>query len=247
MKSLILFLFLSPLALLFQDDEITIFLVADSTVSNKPFNEGGNPEKGWGQIFPLYLKEGIKIDNHAVNGRSTKSFRDEGRWDKVMQLIKPGDYVLVEFGHNDEKIEDPKRYADPDTAYRANLKRYIAEIRKKGGKPILATPIVRRKFDEYGKLVDTHGRYPDVVREVAKEEKVPLLDLEAKSKALVSAYGEERSKQIFLHIEPGEYASLPEGREDDTHLSPFGAFRICDLVVEEMKEALPELVKYLKE
>lgn len=247
MKSLILFLFLSPLALLFQDDEITIFLVADSTVSNKPFNEGGNPEKGWGQIFPLYLKEGIKIDNHAVNGRSTKSFRDEGRWDKVMQLIKPGDYVLVEFGHNDEKIEDPKRYADPDTAYRANLKRYIAEIRKKGGKPILATSIVRRKFDEYGKLVDTHGRYPDVVREVAKEEKVPLLDLEAKSKALVSAYGEERSKQIFLHIEPGEYASLPEGREDDTHLSPFGAFRICDLVVEEMKEALPELVKYLKE
>lgn len=246
MKIFVLLLFLSPLALLFQEDEITIFLVADSTVSNKPFNEGGNPEKGWGQIFPLYLKEGVKIDNHAINGRSTKSFRDQGRWDKVMELMKPGDYVIIEFGHNDEKIEDPKRYADPDTAYRANLKQYIAEAREKGAKPILATPIVRRSFDENSNLIDTHGRYPEVVREVAKEEKVPLLDLEAKSKKLVAAYGEERSKQLYLHIQPGEYASLPEGREDDTHLSPFGAFRVCDLVVEEIQNQVPELVKYLK-
>lgn len=247
MKTLILLLFLSPLALLLQEDEITIFLVADSTVSDKPFDEGGNPEKGWGQIFPLYLKEGIKIDNHAVNGRSTKSFRDQGRWDKVLELIQPGDYVIIEFGHNDQKIEDPKRYADPDTAYRANLKRYISETRAKGGKPVLATPIVRRKFDKNGKLIDTHGRYPDVVREVAKEEGVPLLDLQKKTAELVAAYGEERSKQLFLHINPGEYASLPEGRADDTHLSPFGAFRVCDLVVEEVQTQLPELVKYLRD
>ena len=246
MKTLILLLLFSPLAFLLQNDEITIYLVADSTVADKPF-KNGNPEKGWGQVFPLYLKDGIRIDNHAVNGRSTKSFMDEGRWDKVLSLISPGDYVIIEFGHNDQKIKDPKRYTDPDTAYRANLKKYIADTRAKGGKPVLATPIVRREFDEQGKLVDTHGKYPDVVRQVAKEEKVPLLDLEAKTRELLINYGEESSKQLFLHINPGEYSSLPDGRADDTHLSPYGAFRVCDLVVEEIHSELPELVQYLKD
>lgn len=245
MKTLILLLLFSPFALMLQDDDITIFLVADSTVADKPF-KNGNPEKGWGQVFPLYFNDGVRIDNHAVNGRSTKSFMDEGRWDKVLALIKPGDYVVIEFGHNDQKIEDPKRYSDPDTAYRANLKKYIADTRAKGGKPVLATPIVRRKFDENGEFEESHGRYPDVVREVAKEEKVPLLDLHAKTRELLINYGEESSKQLFLHIKPGEYQSLPEGKEDDTHLSPYGAFRVCDLVVEEMREEMPELVKYLK-
>ncbi len=245
MKLFALFLAMMSLILPLQEDEITIFLVADSTVSDKPFHEGGNPEKGWGQIFPLYLKEGIKVDNHAVNGRSTKSFMDEGRWDKVLELLKPGDYVIIEFGHNDQKSEDPKRYADPDKAYRANLKKYIAETRAKGAHPILATPIVRRKF-ENGELIDTHEAYPQVVKEVGKEENVPVLNLHEKSLALVKAYGEERSKQLYLHIAPGEYASLPEGREDDTHLSPLGAFRICDLVAEELVTKVPELAKYLR-
>ncbi|GAA5020959.1 hypothetical protein GCM10011506_03700 [Marivirga lumbricoides] len=246
MKIFTLFLAMLSLSFKIQKDEVTIFLVADSTVSDKPFNEGGNPEKGWGQIFPLYLKEGIKVDNHAVNGRSTKSFMDEGRWDKVLQLIKPGDYVIIEFGHNDQKSEDPKRYADPELAYRANLKKYIADTRAKGAFPILATPIVRRKFDTNGQLVDTHGKYPEVVKAVGEEENVPVLDLHEKSRKLVSTYGEERSKQLFLHIAPGDYASLPEGRNDDTHLSPWGAFRICDLVAEELEIKVPELAKYLK-
>ncbi|UII23414.1 rhamnogalacturonan acetylesterase [Fulvivirga ligni] len=246
MKNLILLLLLIPLQSFWQDDDITIFLVADSTVANKPFKDG-NPEKGWGQVFPLYLKEGIKVDNHAVNGRSTKSFMDEGRWDKVLSLMKPGDYVIIEFGHNDEKIKDPSRYSDPDTAYRANLKKYIADARAKGGKPILATPIVRRKFDENGVFVESHGRYPEVVREVAKEEKVPLLDLQKETKALLMAYGEESSAKLYLHIKPGEYPSLPDGRDDDTHLSPYGAFRVADLVVAEIKKNLPELEKFIKE
>lgn len=246
MKALILFLLLCPLTLMMQDDDITIFLVADSIVADKPFRDG-NPEKGWGQVFPLYFKEGVHIDNHAVNGRSTKSFIDEGRWDKVLSLIKPGDYVIIQFGHNDQKIEDPERYTDPDTAYRANLKRYITNTRAKGGKPVLATPVMRRKFDEKGALRDTHGRYPQVVREVAKEEKVPLLDLHAKTSELLISYGEEGSKKLFLHIKPGEYHSLPDGREDNTHLSPYGAFRVCDLVIEEMREEVPELVQYIKD
>lgn len=246
MKILALFCLMMSITQPFQQEEITIFLVADSTVSDKPFDKGGNPEKGWGQIFPLYLKEGVKVDNHAVNGRSTKSFMDEGRWEEVLDLMKPGDYVIIEFGHNDQKIKDPKRYADPDSAYRANLKKYIADTRAKKAHPILATPIVRRKF-ENGELIDTHGKYPAVVKEVGKEQNVPVLDLHEKSRKLVTAYGDERSKQLFLHIAPGEYAFLPEGREDDTHLSPLGAFRVCDLVAEELKEKVPELAKYLKE
>ncbi|MBF9255049.1 rhamnogalacturonan acetylesterase [Pontibacter sp. 172403-2] len=224
---------------------IIIFLVADSTVADKPYGNG-NPEKGWGQVFPLYLKDGVEVKNYAVNGRSTKSFRDEGRWDKVMQEVKKGDYVIIEFGHNDEKSEDPKRYAAPETDYRHNLERFVAETRAKGAIPVLATPIVRRKF-ENGELVATHGKYPEVVRDVAARLNVPLLDLQKRTEELVSRYGEERSKALYLHLTPGEYESLPEGRNDDTHLSAYGAFRVADLVADEIRTALPELAKYLKE
>lgn len=215
-------------------------------MANKPYNKG-NPEKGWGQVFPLYFKEGIKIENHAKNGRSSKSFRDEGLWDIVLEKIKPGHYVIIAFGHNDQKQDSPERYSAPDTDYRKNLERYVRETRNKGGIPVLATPIMRRRFDENGKLYDTHGRYPEVVREIAKEKNVPLLDLHKQTEMLLKAYGEERSKELFLHIQPGEYASLPQGKEDDTHLSAIGAFRVCDLAIEEIKLAVPEWVPYLKD
>lgn len=215
-------------------------------MANKPYSKG-NPEKGWGQVFPLYFKEGIKIENHAKNGRSSKSFRDEGLWDIVLEKIKPGHYVIIAFGHNDQKQDSPERYSAPDTDYRKNLERYVRETRNKGGIPVLATPIMRRRFDENGKLYDTHGRYPEVVREIAKEKNVPLLDLHKQTEMLLKAYGEERSKELFLHIQPGEYASLPQGKEDDTHLSAIGAFRVCDLAIEEIKLAVPEWVPYLKD
>lgn len=215
-------------------------------MANKPYNKG-NPEKGWGQVFPLYFKEGIKIENHAKNGRSSKSFRDEGLWDIVLEKIKPGHYVIIAFGHNDQKQDSPERYSAPDTDYRKNLERYVRETRNKGGIPVLATPIMRRRFDENGKLYDTHGRYPEVVREIAKEKNVPLLDLHKQTEMLLKAYGEERSKELFLHIQPGEYASLPQGKEDDTHLSAIGAFRVCDLAIEEIKLVVPEWVPYLKD
>ena len=229
-----------------KQQEVTIFLVGNSTVADKPYRNG-NPEKGWGQVFPLHFKEGIKVENHAVNGRSTKSFIDEGRWSEVVNRLQKGDYVFIEFGHNDAKSQDPKRYAPAETTYRKNLEKFISDVRSKGGIPVLATPIVRRKFDEKGRLTETHGDYPEVVREVAKEHKVPLVDLHLKTKEMLQTFGKERSKKLFLHIEPGEYESLPEGIKDDTHLSAYGAFKVSDMVTEEIKKSIPGLARYLKE
>ena len=229
-----------------EKDEITFFLVGDSTMADKPY-AGSNPEKGWGQVFPLYFKEGIRFENHAMNGRSTKSFRAEGRWDVVMERIKPGDYVIVEFGHNDQKINSEDRYAFADSTYRDNLIRYVNQIREKQGNAVLATPISRRSFDENGVLIDTHGRYSEVVREVAAEMGVPLFDLHKKTIEVLELFGVEKSKELFLHYKPGDYERFPEGVEDNTHLSPTGAFKVSDLAVEELKRELPELVKFLKD
>ena len=227
-------------------NEITIFMIGDSTMADKPY-DNGNPEKGWGQVFPLYFKDGVKIENYAVNGRSTKSFLDQGRWEVVREKIEPGNYVIIEFGHNDAKKEDSTRYAEANTNYRWNLEKFVDETREKGGIPILATPIVRRRFDKEGNFYDVHGDYPKVVRGVAAEKNVILLDMHTKSEKLVIQYGEENSKQLFLHIAAGEYPSLPEGKTDDTHFSPTGAFRICDLAAEEIRLKVKELSIYLKD
>ncbi len=243
--ALIFFLILSTFSFI-EKKEITIFLVGDSTMADKPY-ANGNPEKGWGQVFPLLFKPGIQVENHAVNGRSTKSFRDEGRWTKVLDKMQPGDYVIIEFGHNDQKIEDSTRYADANISYRQNLIRFVDETRQKGGIAVLATPIVRRRFDENSVFYDTHGQYPEVVKEVAESKEVPLLDLHLLTKDLLIRYGEDGSKNLFLHINPGEYESLPDGRQDDTHLSATGAFRICDLVKSEIVKKIPELRSTFKD
>lgn len=224
---------------------VTVFLIGDSTVANKPYRVS-NPERGWGQVLQLYMDGSITVENHALNGRSTKSFRDEGHWEKVRTRIKPGDYVIIEFGHNDQKVNSPDRYADPDVEFPSQLRQYIAETREKGGIPVLATPIVRRKFDEMGDLVETHGRYPNVVRQVAKQENVPLLDMHARTRELLMEWGPERSKTLFLHLMPGQYEAKPKGAADDTHLSGTGAFKLCDLAVAEMKRCLPKLAVHFK-
>ena len=151
---------------------IKIFLIGDSTMANKPLAD--NPERGWGQLLPLYFNDNVEIENYAVNGRSTKSFIDEGRWEKVYNKLRPGDYVFIQFGHNDEKINDPKRYAAPHGAYKNILIKFVKDAMEKGAVPVLITPVNRRKFDPAGNLVDTHGDYPGVVREAAEEEKVAL-------------------------------------------------------------------------
>jgi lysophospholipase L1-like esterase len=210
-----------------------LHLIGDSTMADKPVDPP-NPEHGWGQMLPLLFPAPGRIQNHAVNGRSTKSFIDEGRWQKVSDALRPGDCVIIQFGHNDEKTEDPARYAAPDDGYRANLTRFIQETRAKGAIPILATPVARRRWDAAGQLVDTHGAYPDAMRAVAELEKVPLLELNRLTTELEKAHGPEGSKKLHLWIEPGVYTRKPGGYKDDTHFSAYGATAVATLAVREM-------------
>ena len=222
----------------------TIFLVGDSTMANKPLIPE-NPERGWGQMLPPYFKAGVRVENHAINGRSSKSFRDEGRWQAVENRLKPGDWVIIQFGHNDEKKKDPARYSAPFGAFKTNLTQYVLAARARGANPILATPVARHKFDDAGKLVDTHGDYVTAVREVAAEQGVPLIDLNKRSDELLRREGPELSKKIFIYVTAAEYPALPQGRQDDTHFCAFGASRMCDLAVDEIKSAVPGLACFL--
>jgi len=222
-----------------------IFMVGDSTMADKPLFPA-QPERGWGQLLPLYFKDEVRIKNLARNGRSSKSFRDEGRWDTVMEQLRPEDFVIIQFGHNDEKKYDPKRYTEAFGSFKKNLERYVNEVRAKEANPILATPMVRRKFNEQKELEDTHGDYVIAVRQVAKELQVPLLDMEKDSAALVRKLGPELSKRLYMWIEPGEFDSIPDGREDNTHLNAFGACRICDLAAKEIRSGAPELARWLR-
>ena len=146
-----------------------VFMIGDSTMANKP--ENAIPEVGWGQVLHYFFNDSIVIENHAKNGRSSKSFIDEGLWGKVIASVQKGDYVIIQFGHNDEK-EDTARHTTPSTSYKKNLERFVDETNKKGGIPILCTSIVRRHFDKEGTLRDTHGEYLRTVRKVALEKRV---------------------------------------------------------------------------
>jgi lysophospholipase L1-like esterase len=221
----------------------TLYLVGDSTMAHKP--DLGLPERGWGQLFEGLVRPPLQVANRAINGRSTKSFRDEGHWQAVLEALRPGDFVLVQFGHNDEKTEDPTRYADADGAYRQNLERYVRETRAHGAAALLATSVVRRRWDERGSLVDTHGDYPRVVREVAAREGVPLIDLEEATRALLLERGPQASKALFLHFEPGEHPRLPEGKHDDTHFSELGARTVAEIVARELVRLHSPLAAYL--
>lgn len=220
-----------------------VFMIGDSTMANKPLDL---PERGWGMALGQFFVDPAMIQNHAVNGRSTKSFIDEGRWQKVVTELKPGDFVIIQFAHNDEKQEDPKRYADPAGSFRDNLRRFITESRAKGATPILATPVCRRKFNAAGKLVATHGAYPDAVRAVAKAEKVPLLELERATAKWLQAAGDEPSKKFFMWIEPGAHPKIPDGRKDDTHFVEAGANAVAALAVDQIREQKLPLTKWLK-
>ncbi len=218
-------------------------MIGDSTMADKPLDD--NPERGWGQLFPTFFDSTVRIENHAKNGRSTRSFLRESLWTPVVSKLQPGDYVFIQFGHNDEKPEKVDRYTPPED-YRTNLIKFVKETREHKAQPILCTPIMRRRFDEQGKFFDEHGVYPDIVREVAKQYDVPLIDMHRKSERLIVELGPEGSKKIFLWIAPGEYKSLPKGREDNTHFSELGATRMAELAVEGIRELNLDLVRRLK-
>lgn len=225
------------------DSRPTIHLVGDSTMADKPKLD--LPERGWGQLFRDRVLPTARVENHAVNGRSTKSFIDEGRWQKVADGLNPGDWVIIQFGHNDEKSADPTRYTEPRGSYRDNLLRFVREAKGRGAHPILATPVARRKWSPAGKLIDTHGEYPDVVREVATEEKVPLLDMQKSTAALETRHGIEGSQKLHLWFALGEHPQLPQGLQDDTHYSELGARLVADLAIKETESLKLPLADHL--
>jgi lysophospholipase L1-like esterase len=213
-------------------------------MANKPVIPA-NPERGWGQMLQMYFKDSVRVENYAQNGRSTKSFINEGRWDKVVAAIKPGDFVIIQFGHNDEKTNNIKIGTAPFGDFTENLMRFVCEARQHQATPILATPVARRKFDETGALTNSHGVYPDALRQIAKAEKVPLLELTTATEKLLQQLGPESSKRLFDWIPAGEFATRPDDLEDDTHFNAYGASRVCDLAVVEIEGKVPELAERL--
>jgi lysophospholipase L1-like esterase len=223
--------FLSTLlAFSFQQPKVKVYLIGDSTIANKATT--AFPETGWGMAFQYMFDSTVVVDNRAKNGRSTRTFISEKLWQPVADNLRPGDYVFMQFGHNDESKEKVDRYTNPQE-YKANLKKFITETREKNANPVLLTPVARRSFLE-GKVQETHAEYAALVREVAQEEAVPLIDLDEKSKALLQQFGEENSKLLFLQLAPGEHPNYPEGKNDNTHFSELGARKVAQLVLAEV-------------
>jgi lysophospholipase L1-like esterase len=216
---------------------ITLWLCGDSTMSVK--DKRAYPETGWGMPFVYFWDSTVLVENLAKNGRSTSSFKNEGLWKKVLDNANEGDYVFIQFGHNDE-VSTKKTYTT-EAEFKNNLKQYVTDARSKKATPILLTPVARRKFDAGGKIEGTHDVYAQIVRDVAKEEKVILFDMDKITQQLYQQFGVENSKWLFLQLKPGEHPNYPEGKEDNTHFSELGARLIAQLVLAEIKQQLPEL------
>jgi lysophospholipase L1-like esterase len=240
--TLLAVLLLAPAAL--AADPVTVFIAGDSTAANKAENK--RPETGWGeQLQKRFDEKRVRVDNHAANGRSTKTFISEGRWQTLIDRVREGDYVLIQFGHNDQSKDKGERYTPPDD-FRHNLERFVTEVRAKKATPVLLTPVMRRRFDRDGKFYDTHGEYPDLTRRVAAEQKVALIDMHRLSEKVLVKYGPEESRKLFLQLKAGENPNYPQGVEDNTHFSPLGADLMAALVVDGFREQKLRLVKFLK-
>ncbi|MEH7505202.1 rhamnogalacturonan acetylesterase [Neobacillus drentensis] len=213
---------------------ITVFLAGDSTVSDYSISLA--PRAGWGQVFNRFFDEKIVVKNEASSGRSSKSFIDEGRLESILNQIEKGDYLFIQFGHNDEKIEDPTRYTKPHSTYKSYLKQYIEGARAKQAIPVLVTPVERRSFSKGGIARDTHSEYSTAMKELGLEENVPVIDLTSKSKALFQVLGPERTKDVFLCLEAGENDNYPNGVQDNTHFQETGAEMISRLLIESIEE-----------
>ena len=244
----------------------TIFIIGDSTAANKDIS-GGKQERGWGMALQCFFDDNILIDNHAVNGRSSLSFINEGRWDKVLEKLRPGDYVIIQFGHNDEK---PKadRHTDPGSTFDYNLAKYVRETREKGGIPVLMNCVVRRNFFvqapendddeklrtttfkdgvkmvEGDSLIDTHGLYRVAPRDVAQRMNCHFIDANAITHQLEQGLGREASKKLHMWFLPGEEPSVPDGRQDNTHYNICGAHVVARLLADALCEEIPLLSKY---
>jgi pectinesterase len=245
--------------------QITIFIIGDSTAANKS-NYKTNPERGWGMVLQGFYDARILVDNHAVNGQSSKSFIDDGRWKKVIDKVKPGDYVFIQFGHNDEK-PNPKRHTDPGSTFDDNLRKFCRETMAKGGHPVLFNAVVRRNFmrkvdstveDEslrsvkYGDeevnsdtLIDTHGAYLFPPKYIAKELGVPFVDANRVTHDIEQGMGIEGSRKLHMWLKPGEVESIPDGRKDNTHYNIYGARVVAEALAKAIAQEVPALKKYI--
>ncbi|MFV0136715.1 rhamnogalacturonan acetylesterase [Streptomyces sp. HMX87] len=201
----------------------TLHIAGDSTAAQKYADAA--PETGWGMALPFFLHRDLPVANHAVNGRSSKSFVDEGRLDVILREIRAGDFLVIQFAHNDQKKEDPSRYTEPWTTYQEHLRLYVDGARARGVRPVLVTPVERRRFDAAGHAVSSHGEYPAAMRALAAEEGVALLDVQALSLALWQRLGVEGTKTHF---------NWTETEQDNTHFNPPGAIEVARLVAREL-------------
>jgi lysophospholipase L1-like esterase len=211
-------------------DVPTVFLAGDSTVTDQPREPGAS----WGQMLPRFFKPGVAVANHAESGETMKSFIGGLRLAKILSQMKKGDYLFIQFGHNDEKQNWPQTYVEAHTTYQAYLKVFIAEARLRGATPVLVTSMQRRQFDGGGKIRNSHGDYPEVVREVAKEEKVALIDLEQMSRAFYEALGPEKAPLAFS-----------AGGRDATHHDNYGAYELAKCVVQGIRENQLPLAQFI--
>ena len=213
----------------------TIYYAADSTVQFNSYLT--YPQTGISQGLRIYIRDDVEIRSYARNGRSTKSFIDEGRLDRIKKEIGKGDFLFIQFGHNDEKECDPSRYTKAFGAFSDNLKMMIKVAKEAGAYPVVISPVYRRLFDENGKTVDDcHLDYPDAMKKVAEEENVPYIDLCSLSRAYLDEIGDEASKELYMYFAPGLYKNFPEGKEDNTHLRYPGAVVYAGMIAEELKK-----------
>jgi lysophospholipase L1-like esterase len=219
--------------------KIKIWLVGDSTMSVKQTR--AYPETGWGMPFAYFWDSTVTVDNRAMNGRSTKTFVEEKRWEAVMKDLAEGDYVFIQFGHNDE-VPTKKSYT-PENDFRNYLSGFISDCRKKKAIPVLITPVARRNFDSTGKIQETHLVYAQIIRDVAKEQQVSLIDLDQKSQALLQQLGPETSALLFNQLSPGEHPNYPDGIKDNTHFNELGARKMAELVLEDIRKLEPALAE----
>lgn len=227
-----------------KEDSFTIHLMGDSTMAPKKL-EGGNPERGWGMMLPNFLDNGVKVINYAQNGRSTKSFITLGLWDKVKANLKPGDYVFIQFGHNDSKESDTTRYAAAYGLYQENLRLFVNTVKDMGAHPVLLTPVSRRWFKNGELDENCLGEYPDAMRQVASETGTTLLDITNMTQNWLKSLGDEASREYFMWIKAGTVTAIPDGKQDNTHTIARGARQVAKIVTKAISEQIPQIAKHL--
>jgi lysophospholipase L1-like esterase len=221
--------------------KIKLYLIGDSTMCE--YETSRAPLTGWGMPFKYFFDSTVLIDNRAKGGRSTRTFISENRWQPIADSLQEGDYVLMQFGHNDEAKEE--RYKDRYTAvadYKINLVKFITETRAKNANPVLITPVTRMRFDKEGKIEETHAAYSAAVWEVGKQTNTPVIDLDKKSRDLLQQFGPVTSKLLFMQLDSLQHPNYPNGQKDNTHFTEFGARRMAELVLAEIRNLKLELV-----